>query len=236
MTRLLSAVLLLLALAVTSAQESYPHAFPREGAKQLIDNDRVSVWEVTWLNGVRQPIHRHRYDMVGVYLRYGPITVTRPDGTVNPPSAPFESIPRLLFQPADVTHREEALNPPGTPERLAIMTDLKYPRNENRPPLSTDKTLPHSFPRPGAKNLQENERVRFWDYTWSSGAAVARHVHDTDTVEVFVDGGEITSTTPDGKTVKYQAVWKGARFVPRGTIDSEVATSGSPRAIVVELK
>ena len=95
MTRLLSALLLLLALAVMSAQESYPHAFPREGVKKLIDNDRVSVWEVTWLNGVRQPIHRHRYDMVGVYLRYGPITVTRPDGTTNPQTPPWD-VPRLL--------------------------------------------------------------------------------------------------------------------------------------------
>jgi hypothetical protein len=236
MARLLCALLLLLGLVVISAQEDYPHAFPRQGAIQLIDNARVTVWEVTWQNGVRQPIHRHRYDMAGVYLRYGPITVTRPDGTVNPPSPPFATIPRLLFQPADVTHREEALNPPGTPERLAIMVDLKYAANEARPPLSTDQTLPHSFPRPGAKNMQENERVRFWDYTWSPGAGVSRHLHDTDTVEVFIDGGEITSTTADGKTTRFEAAWKGARFVPRGTVDSEVATAGSPRAVVVELK
>jgi len=235
MTRLLYVLPALLALVVTSAQEEYPHAFPRKGATQLIDNERVTVWEVTWLNGVRQPIHRHRYDMIGVYLRYGPITVTRPDGTTNPPSPPFE-VPRLLFQPADVTHREEALNPSGTPERLAIMMDLKYPSTEARSPLSTDKTLPRSFPRDGAKMMQENERVRFWDYTWSPGAAVSRHVHDTDTVEVFIEGGDIAATTSDGTKTQYRAAWKSARFVPRGTVDSEVATSGSPRAVVVELK
>jgi hypothetical protein len=145
MTRLLYLLLLLLAVAVTSAQESYPHAFPREGAKQLIDNARVTVWDVTWLNGVKHPIHRHRYDMAGVYLRWGPITVTRPDGTVNPQTPAWET-PRLLFQRADVTHREEALNPPETPERLVIMTDLKYAANEARPPLSTDQSLPRRAP------------------------------------------------------------------------------------------
>jgi hypothetical protein len=153
---------------------------------------------------------------------------------VNPPSGPWD-VPRLLFQPADVTHREESFNPPGTPERLAIMTDLKYAANDARAPLATDRTLPRSFPRDGAKLLQENERVRFWDYTWSPGAAVRRHVHDTDTVEVFVDGGEIASTGSDGRTTRYRAAWKSARFVPRGTIDTEAAT-GAPRAIVVELK
>ena len=135
-----------------------------------------------------------------------------------------------------MTHKEEALNPPGTPERLAIMTDLKYAPHENRPPLSTDKALTQSFPRPGAKNLQENERVRFWDYTWSPGATVraacARYRHDRS----LRRGRRDYVDHPHGKTVKYQAARRGARFVPRGTVDSEVATSGSPRAIVVELK
>ena len=84
--------------------------------------------------------------------------------------------------------------------------------------------------------MQDNDRVRFWDYTWVPGAAVPRHVHDTDTVEVFVDGGSIESTAADGKSTQFQAAWKSARFVPRGTIDSEAATTGSPRAVVVELK
>ena len=91
--RQLSFVLLVagsLAVVGPQAQEDYPHAFPRAGVTKLVDNERINVWEVNWITGVKQPIHRHRYDMAGVYLRYGPITVTRPDGTANPPSAPFE--------------------------------------------------------------------------------------------------------------------------------------------------
>jgi len=84
--------------------------------------------------------------------------------------------------------------------------------------------------------LQENERVRFWDYTWTPGATVRQHVHDTDTVEVFLEGnGEIDSTTPDGKSTRYKVSFRSVRFVPRGTIDTEVAT-GAPHAVVVELK
>ena len=51
-------------------RQEYPHAFPREGTKKLLENDRVTVWEVNWLRNIPQPYHRHRYDMAGVYLRY----------------------------------------------------------------------------------------------------------------------------------------------------------------------
>ena len=37
---------LLVALLPTPLQE-IPNAFPRAGAKQLIDNERVTVWDVT---------------------------------------------------------------------------------------------------------------------------------------------------------------------------------------------
>ena len=109
MTRLLYVVPVLLAFVVTAAQEEYPHAFPRKGATQLIDNERVTVWEVTWLNGVRQPIHRHRYDMIGVYLRYGPITVTRPDGTTTPPG---QTPPTLPPEPNGTTSPATSSPPP----------------------------------------------------------------------------------------------------------------------------
>ena len=230
---------LMVAVALTiidpQAQEDYPHAFPREGVTKLVDNDRVNVWEVNWITGAKQPIHRHRHDMAGVYLRYGPITVTRPDGTANPPSAPFE-IPRPYFQAKDVTHREEALNPPGTAERLAIMVDLKYEPGAALPTLTADSKMSKSFPRTGAKNVLENDRVRMWDFTWERGRPVVQHLHDTDTIEVFLEGGVIASTTNEGKTMQHTVAWKSARFVPRGTVDTEVATSGSPRAVIIELK
>src|SRR5215831_2600859 len=93
-------------LPITAA-EDYPHAFPRAGTTKLFDNERVTAWEVHWLKDVAQPIHRHRYDMAGVYLRYGPIRVTSPDGKVSPDRPPFE-VPRPYFQKKGITHKEEA--------------------------------------------------------------------------------------------------------------------------------
>ena len=74
-----------------------------------------------------------------------------------------------------------------------------------------------------------------WDYTWKSGSPTPRHVHNTDTIEVFVDGGTIR-TTANGKQETHTVAFKNARFVPRGRVDTEEAVSGSPRAIVIELK
>ena len=169
--------------------ETYPHAFPRSGTRKLFSNERVDIWDVVWKIGVAQPLHRHRYDMAGVYLQYGQIRVTRPDGTVNPSSGRFE-IPRLLFQPKDVTHKEEGIGQPGDPERMAIMTDLKGYSPAYPPP--SPGTSP-AFPRQGAKKEIDNDRVTFWDYTWQPNTLVPLHFHDKDAVEVFVEGGTMVS-------------------------------------------
>ena len=122
----------------------YPHAFPRKGVTQLFDNTRVTVWEVNWRHGDEQPVHRHTYDMAGVYLRFGIITVTALDGTANT-GAEF-AVPRPYFQVKGITHREEA-HAPGTPERLAIMVDLKDAVTDM---MMIDDPEPSSYPRDDA--------------------------------------------------------------------------------------
>jgi hypothetical protein len=221
---------MLAASALMVAADDYPHAFPRTGVTRLLDHERFTMWEVNWKIGVPQPIHRHRYDMAGVYLRYGTITVTTPDGKAT--TGEVFPVPRPYFQVKDITHREEAVGAPGDPERLAIMVDLKDVTVAPFPTAS-DAT---AFPRAGAKNVLDNARIRMWDYTWNAGTPTPRHVHDTDTIEVFVDGGTIRTTSKDGKPETHTVAFKDARFVPRGRIDIEEAISGSPRAIVIELK
>jgi len=102
---------LLVLVGVSVADETYPHAFPRAGTVKLFDNDRVTIWEVNWLKNVMQPVHRHLYDMAGVYLRFGQITVTGPNDPVptNPKPGPVFEVPRPYYQPKGITHREVAL-------------------------------------------------------------------------------------------------------------------------------
>lgn len=216
--------------AATTAQD-YPHAFPRAGVTRVFDNPRVTVWEVNWIHGTEAPIHRHLYDMAGVYLRYGEVTVTRPDGVATS-TPPFE-VPRPHFQLKGITHREEARGKPGDPERLAIMVDLK---DDPAPAFTVTTADPRAFPRAGAVNVLENARVRLWDYTWTPGSPTPRHLHDTDTIEVFVTGGRIRTRTADGQDEAHDVAFKSARWVPRGRVDTEEAVSGTPRAIVIEIR
>ena len=214
---------LLLLFASTAVAQQYPHAFPREGAVKLFENDRVAIWHIVWKNGVKQPVHQHYYDMAGVFLNFGPITVTSPEGVARPSAEPFV-VPRPYFQKALITHKEEALNPAGTPQRMAVMVDLK----EEAPSASAPRAVAS---RDGAINVLDNDRVTMWDYTWKPGASAALHDPLKDSIEIFVEGGRLRS----GEDVReFRA--HDARFVPRGTIASETAVSGSPRVIVIELK
>jgi hypothetical protein len=217
-------------LAQNAKDKDYPHAFPRKGVTQVLDNPRVTVWEVNWRHGDEQPYHRHRYDMAGVYLRYGPIVVTSVDGTTNTGAA-FE-VPRPYYQPKDITHREEA-HSPGQPERLAIMVDLK---NSATDMMFIDDPEPSAWPRDGAKNVLENDRVRMWDYTWTAGAPGVKRVYRSDVVEVVVTGGTVKVTGVDGKAQTRVMAPKDARFVSRGTVRTEEHVSGAPRVIAIELK
>jgi hypothetical protein len=213
------------------AQPEYPHAFPRKGVTQILDNVRVTVWEVNWRHGDTQPVHRHKYDMAGVYLRWGPITVTGLDGKgVQSPEFP---VPRPYFQVKDITHREEAHGKPGDPERLAIMVDLKEAMTDM---MVIDADEPPAYPRDGAKNVLENQRIRMWDHTFTpNGLAVAR-AYRNDVVEVVVTGGDVRVTMPGGKTETRTLAPKQARYITRGTVQTEQGVTGSPRVIAIELR
>ena len=231
-TRITTAVTILAALplATVLAAQTYPHAFPRTGVTKLFENERVIVWDVKWLKDVAQPYHRHQYDMAGVYTVDGPIRVTNTDGTIAP-IQPFD-VPRPYFQPKGITHKEENIGFPGAAEREAVTIDLK----DAAAPLVTRPGMPTSFPRPGVTPAIDNARVLEWDYTWVPGKPVAEHIHDRDSVEVFFDPGTNRYRTADGKEETRTYKRKDARFVPRGTIDTEEAVRGTPRAVIVELK
>jgi hypothetical protein len=220
-------------ISISAVADEYPHAFPRTGTTQLFDNERVTAWEVHWIKDIPQPVHRHRYDMAGVYLRYGPIRVTSPEGVVSPERPPFD-VPRPYFQAKGVTHREEAIGfGPDAPERMAIMLDVKEIAVA---PATPKAGMPTAFPRDGAIKAIDNARVTEWDYTWSAGHTVPTHMHDKDSVQVFFQGGTIKFTAADGKVETKTFKFGDARFIPRGTVDAEEAVSGAPRAITIELK
>ncbi|HJX82955.1 MAG TPA: hypothetical protein VJ723_01280, partial [Candidatus Angelobacter sp.] len=89
----------------------------------------------------------------------------------------------------------------GTTPKIAgrsFVIDLK---DHPVAPIPNASGYPLAFPRPGSKKLFENERVIVWDYSWQPGVATPMHFHDKDVVVIFLEDGDLTSTTPDGQSV-----------------------------------
>ena len=171
--------------------------------------------------------------MAGVYLRFGVITVTDVNGKANPDAGVEFPVPRPYFQLKGITHREEAHGAPGTPERLAIMVDLKDAVIDM---MMVDDPAPSVYPREGATNVLDNARVRMWDYTFQPNGDAVKRVYRNDVVEVVVTGGTVKVTGANGRAETRVMAPKEARYITRGTMRTEQGVSGSPRVIAIELK
>jgi hypothetical protein len=184
-----------------------PPAYPRPGATKIFENDRVVVWNIAWLKQ-QYPLHRHIYDLVGVYYEPGDRMIVAQDGTRRPVSTKAGDI---AFQKSGVTHIEEGASDP--PLR-AVFIEFKQPT----PSGQTDTgAQPAAFPRDGEKQLLDNERTTVWERPADSKSA-GSHRHIRDTVAVWIDGNAAH-----------------ASFVPRGTAHADDG-AGPARSWIFELK
>ncbi len=226
---------LLVGGAAVSAQPAqdepeYPHAYPREGSRSASRNERVIIWEVVWPDGVPAEYHWHRYDMTGVFLRWGPLRVKRPDGTFTVSETPFE-VPSTFLLPKGVTHKEEGI---GQPERHSIMIDMK---DCTPPPREPRTDVPPAMPHAGATLVLDEERVRVSDVRLAEGQELPLHVHNNDTVAVILEGGTLRETDEDGTANTRTCAYKDVFFWPAGgRAHRDVVVEGTPRAFLFELQ
>jgi hypothetical protein len=96
----------------------YPLAFPRPGAKKILENEKVIVWDNTWAPGVAAPMHFHDKDTIAVYFEDGDVKSTSLDGkvVVTPHTAGTAS-----FNRGNRTHTEVL----ASGKQHAIITELK---------------------------------------------------------------------------------------------------------------
>ena len=204
-----------------------PEALSVDGAKQIFDNARVTAWDVTWKSGQPGPVEPNRNDTVSVALTAGAVKMIKQDGSSTPAS---HAIGAVSFERKGSGHREEATG--GAPPRY-IVVELKDARV---PPLANTSGYPNAFPRPGSKKVLDNERIVAWDYTWTPGIPTPTHFHDKDVVVVYLEEGELASTTPDGQVVNNPHFFGFTKFNARDRVHTETLVKGKARAIIVELK
>jgi hypothetical protein len=223
MTKAVLASLLLLSGLLRQA----PSVFPREGARQLIDNERVAVWDVTWQKGKPTAMLQSKLDMVTVDLENAEIRIAGAKG--KPKSFPFK-VGQAGFILKGTSQTEEGTT---DPPRHAIAVELKDVVVQ---PLSYNSAFPDAFPREGAIKLLNNKRVTVWDYTWTKGVPTPMHFHTKDVVVVYLLSGEVRSSAIDG-TITINKVEPGqARYNARNRTHTEELLKGASRAIIVELK
>ena len=87
-----------------SNTSGYPDAFPRPGAKKVLETARIIAWDYTFVSGQPSPMHFHPRDVVTIYTDEGAVTSTNPEGvqTVNN-HHPGE----VVFNQRNRTHTEQ---------------------------------------------------------------------------------------------------------------------------------
>jgi hypothetical protein len=129
-----------------------------------------------------------------------------------------------------------AFLPKGTPPtsaRRSIVIELK---DHPVAPIENTSGYPLAFPRPGVTKILENERVIVWDCTWKPGVATPIHFHDKDLVALFLEDGDLKSTTLDGQSVVNPHTPGEVTFTLRNRTHSEMLVRGKQHAIFTELK
>jgi hypothetical protein len=169
---------------------------PQTNAKPVIDNDRVTVWDVTAASAEPQSLD-------AVVVTFSGKAAFLPKG--------------------------------GKPEigGHSIMIDLKDHPAVRFPNSSG---FPLAFPRPGSRKLLENDRVIVWDYAWKLGVPTPMHFHDKDVVALFLEDGDLKSTTPDGKDIVTSYTAGEIRFNQGNRTHFETLVRGKQHAIITELK
>jgi hypothetical protein len=228
MTKLALPALALFFASGLAAQSSLPPPFPRTNATKLLETDRIVVWDIVWPKGQPTAMHRHVYDQVGTYYARGGRLITMPDGTSR---SAMTEVGGLSTTRKGTTHIEEGTTEP--PLR-AVFIELKNESGSGLPEAQAGGPAP--FPRDGAKQILDVERVTAWDYTWISGAQSLKYRAARDTAIVWLSDGRLRVTPERGSPSATDVKAGTMRYMPKGSTETIEIVDGSPRAILFQLK
>jgi hypothetical protein len=198
----------------------------RDEAAPVIDNNRVTVFDVT-LNRGNPWTTPQGTNFAEMFLVGGKIRTTTPAG--NSRTVARKSGEVVYIERGTVATLETISKGPAR----IIIVELK---DLAVPPLPNNSRYPLAFPRPGATKVFENDRIVAWNLTWKLGVPTAVHYHDKDVVIVFRDSGSIKSTQLNGESTVADDEFGTIRFSKSNRIHSEELVKGKEGAIVLELK
>lgn len=193
-------------------------------AAPVIDNERVTVWDVRLAPGENAPPTPREFDTITVFLEGGTIRTQQADGTVTTATRNFGD---AVFTPkgsgtVDMSdHAHEVV--------IALKGGVA---GHNPGPDG----IPNAFPRAGSEKIFENDRVVVSRFSWTPGVPVPMHHHDKDTVMVFRYDGPIRSTGLDGKSEILDFRKDQIMFSKAGRNHTELLAGTRQSAVMTELK
>jgi hypothetical protein len=193
-------------------------------AAPVIDNERVTVWDVKLSANESAPPTPAEFDTITVFLEGGTIRTKHADGTV---TTAIRSFGDAVFTPkgsgrVDMSdHAHE------------VVVALKGPAMGLNPGPAG---IPSAFPRAGSEKIFENDRVVVSRFSWIPGVPVPMHHHDKDTVMVFRYDGPIRSTGTDGKSEILDFRKDQINFSKAGRNHTELLAGERQSAVMTELK
>ena len=174
--------------------KTYPQPFEREGSTKVLENDRVIVWDVSWLQRA-YPTHRHLYDYTGVYYAPGDRVIVSQDGARRPTHTNAWD---TFFIRKGVTHSEEGAS--AEPLR-AVFLELK-----ESAPVGGGDTASAGLGR----KVRESDRLVIWEDIAAQDTQPPAHRHEMDAVAVAFTGQKPRITFVPRGTVDHGEETAGA--------------------------
>ena len=200
---------------------------PAMAAAPVIDNERVTVWDVMLAKGEAAPPTSHDLDTVIMFLEGGRVR-TVSGGKTRTVTHKFGD---AVFVPAGSEAVDTLVS--GGPAHEVVIA-LKPHAIPSAVPNTSG--LPPAFPRPGVVKALDNDRVVVWHYAWKPGVPTPMHFHDQEVVVAYHQDGPLTSITPYGKRV-VNAYKKGQIvFNKADRIHQELLVGPPQSAVMMELK
>jgi hypothetical protein len=213
-------------LSVTVAMLVLP-ALALAAPAPAIDNDRVTVWDITLNPGEEIPAIPTDRDRVVMFLE---------GATMKNELAPDSSVL--------VTHKfgDAEFFPKGRAASARVMSGgpaheiIVALKNHSEPPVANPTSYPLAFPRPGSVKVLDNPRFTVWHYSWTRGKPTPMHFHDKDVVVAYRYDGTLRSIMPDGSTTDNPYKKGEIRFNKANRNHSELLTTARQSAMILELK
>jgi hypothetical protein len=208
---------MLLAVSLPAAAQPAP----------VIDNERVTVWDITLEKGLSGPVTPHDMDTVIMFLEGGRIRTLGAGGKASTATRKFGD---AVFTPKGTDARQMLVSDGEAHEIVIALKDYRVPVVVNT------TGLPAAFPRPGSVKALDNDRITVWHYTWMPGVPTPMHFHDKDVVVAFRYEGTLKSVTPDGASVINSYKAGDIRFNKANRSHYEELTTARQSAVIMELK